>query len=87
MKDWFRTEDGWAVWIGLLIFALTLGVLGGTDSLGWAVSTKEWSDPAKAAGPRVGAVTQVFPAWSVWRPPTYSSSSCWVSARSSFAGR
>src|ERR1700757_307804 len=51
MKDWFQTEDGWAVWIGLLIFALSLALLGGTDALGWGVTTKEWVDPAKATAP------------------------------------
>jgi uncharacterized membrane protein YadS len=51
MKDWFQTEDGWAVWIGLLIFVLSLALLGGTDALGWGVTTKEWLDPAKATAP------------------------------------
>jgi uncharacterized membrane protein YadS len=47
MKGWLQTEDGWAVWIGLLIFGLSLALLGGTDALGWGVTTKEWVDPFK----------------------------------------
>ena len=30
------SEDWWSVWLGLAIFALSLGVLGGHDLLGWA---------------------------------------------------
>src|SRR5271165_3349659 len=51
MKDWLQTEDGWAVWIGLLIFGLSLALLTGTDALGWGVTTKEWVDPARGTAP------------------------------------
>jgi uncharacterized membrane protein YadS len=51
MRDWLKTEDWWAVWIGLLIVGLGLAVLGGTDLLGWGVSTNEWLDITKAATP------------------------------------
>src|SRR6185503_8546251 len=44
------SEDWLSVWIGLLIFALSLGVLGGADLLGWVVSTQVWTDPSKALG-------------------------------------
>jgi uncharacterized membrane protein YadS len=44
MSDWFKTEDWWAVWIGLLIFVLSLGLLGGADLLGWSANTKVWRD-------------------------------------------
>jgi uncharacterized membrane protein YadS len=51
MKSWFSTEDLWAVWIGLILFALSLGVAAGADLLGWAVDTAVWIDPGKALGP------------------------------------
>ncbi|MGH8689270.1 MAG: putative sulfate exporter family transporter, partial [Burkholderiales bacterium] len=39
-----------SVWIGLLIFVLSLGVLVGADLLGWVVSTHVWTDLSKALG-------------------------------------
>src|SRR5262249_27592798 len=44
-------EDWLSVWIGPLIFVLSLGVVGGVDLLGWGVSTSVWTDPAKALAP------------------------------------
>jgi len=44
------SEDWLSVWIGLLIFVLSLGVLGGVDLLGWVVSTQVWTDLSKALG-------------------------------------
>ena len=44
-------EDWLAVWIGLGIFALSLGTLAGVDLLGWSVTTKVWTDMAKALAP------------------------------------
>ena len=43
-------EDWLSVWIGLLIFVLSLGVLGGADLLGWVVGTQVWTDLSKALG-------------------------------------
>jgi uncharacterized membrane protein YadS len=43
-------EDWLSVWIGLAIFVLALGVLGGVDLLGWVVSTSVWIDPGLALG-------------------------------------
>src|SRR5437868_6186099 len=45
------TEDWLAVVIGLLIFVLSLGVLGGADILGWVVTTSVWTDVSKALAP------------------------------------
>jgi uncharacterized membrane protein YadS len=42
------SEDWLALWIGLFIFVLSLGVFGGADILGWGISTKEWIDSSKA---------------------------------------
>src|SRR3954466_12054175 len=44
-------EDWLAVWLGLLIFALSLGQLFGVDLLGWAVTTSVWTNPAAALAP------------------------------------
>jgi uncharacterized membrane protein YadS len=44
------TEDWLSVWIGLAIFVLALGWLGGADLLGWAVNTSVWIDPGQALG-------------------------------------
>src|SRR5690348_15959307 len=48
-KGW--SEDWLSVWIGLLVFALALGVLAGADILGWVVTTAVWNDASKALSP------------------------------------
>ena len=58
MTDWRKSEDWWAVWVGLLIFVLSLGVLAGRDLLGWGVATQEWLDLSRAMAPASG-----------WYPP------------------
>src|SRR5947207_7243926 len=45
------TEDWLAVVIGLLLFVLSLGVIGGVDVLGWVVTTSVWTDLSKALAP------------------------------------
>ena len=45
------TEDWLAVVVGLVIFALSLGVLRGADLLGWVVTTSIWTDVSKALAP------------------------------------
>jgi len=45
------SEDWLAVWIGLGIFVLSLGVLAGVDLLGWCVTAKVWLDPTGALAP------------------------------------
>ena len=45
------SEDWLSVWIGLLIFVLALGALGGADVLGWVVTTGVWTDLSKALNP------------------------------------
>ena len=51
MREWLRTEDGWAVVIGLAL--TTLGALPvlGVDSFGWVVKTNVWLDPGQAMTP------------------------------------
>jgi uncharacterized membrane protein YadS len=51
MRSWLRTEDGWAVLIGLALVALGLLHLAGLDVLGWAVKTSEWTDVGKSMAP------------------------------------
>ncbi len=51
MKTWLRTEDGWAVLIGLGLVAAAALTLLGVDPFGWVVKTNVWSDPAKAMTP------------------------------------
>src|SRR5436305_1030613 len=53
------SEDWLAVWIGLLVFTLSLGLLFGADLLGWAVKTSVWMVPAKALAP----VSKNFSTW------------------------
>jgi len=45
------SEDWLAVWGGLLIFTLSLGVLAGGDLLGWGVKTQVWLNLANALSP------------------------------------
>ncbi|MBI5527098.1 MAG: putative sulfate exporter family transporter [Deltaproteobacteria bacterium] len=40
------SEDWWSVWVGLGIFLLSLGVLGGVDLLGWGAKFHVWLDPS-----------------------------------------
>jgi uncharacterized membrane protein YadS len=42
MKNLFKTEDWWSVWIGLFVFVISLFTLFGVDLLGWGVKTSEW---------------------------------------------
>jgi uncharacterized membrane protein YadS len=44
-------EDWLSLWIGLLIFVLSLGVLVGVDLLGWVVTTRVWTDVSQALAP------------------------------------
>jgi len=44
-------EDWLAVWLGLFLFALSLATFFGMDVLGWAVTTKIWTDPVHALAP------------------------------------
>ena len=44
-------EDWLSLIIGLVIFVLALGLLGGMDILGWVVTTGVWTDLGKALAP------------------------------------
>ena len=45
------SEDWLALFLGLFVFALSLGVMGGVDILGWGVKTNVWMDVGKAISP------------------------------------
>ena len=45
------SEDLLSLIIGLAIFVLALGLLGGADILGWVVTTGVWTDLSKALAP------------------------------------
>jgi len=53
------SEDWLAVWIGLAIFALSLGVLAGVDLLGWVVKTQVWLRVSDALAP----ASKAYAAW------------------------
>jgi len=44
------SEDWLSVWIGLLIFLLSLALLARADLLGWVVTTSVWTYLSKALG-------------------------------------
>ena len=50
-KAMFKSEDWWAVWLGLFIFALGLGPVYGMDTLGWLAKHNVWVDISKAVTP------------------------------------
>jgi uncharacterized membrane protein YadS len=53
-------EDWLAVWIGLGIVALSLGLLAGVDLLGWCVKTNVWLHLPEILSP----ASRVYAAWS-----------------------
>jgi len=51
LRSLLRSEDWMSLWIGLLIFLLSLGLLVGADILGWAVKTNVWVSVGQALQP------------------------------------
>lgn len=51
LRSLLKSEDWMSLWIGLLIFALSLGLLMGVDILGWAVKTNVWASVGGALQP------------------------------------
>ncbi|MBM4135268.1 MAG: putative sulfate exporter family transporter [Nitrospira sp.] len=45
------SEDWLSLWLGLLIFVLSLGVFAGVDIFGWGTKTSTWTDLSKALSP------------------------------------
>lgn len=50
-KSILKSEDWWAVWLGLLIFFLGIGPLWGNDLLGWVTKYNVWLDFSKSLDP------------------------------------
>jgi hypothetical protein len=53
------SEDWVAVCLGLLVFGLSLGLLAGTDVLGWVVTTRTWTPPGAA----LAAGSKAYASW------------------------
>lgn len=51
MKRWLATEDGLALWLGVLIVVLALPTAFGVDILGWLAAPQVWLDPSAAIRP------------------------------------
>ncbi|MBT8398422.1 MAG: putative sulfate exporter family transporter [Gemmatimonadetes bacterium] len=51
LRSLLKSEDWMSLWVGLLIFALSLGLLAGADILGWAVKTNVWVSIDQALQP------------------------------------
>ena len=51
LRSMLKNEDWMSLWVGLLIFALSLGLLVGVDILGWAVKTNVWVSVGQALQP------------------------------------
>jgi uncharacterized membrane protein YadS len=45
------SEDWLSLWLGLVIFILSLGVFAGVDILGWGTKTSTWTDLSKTLAP------------------------------------
>ncbi len=50
-KSVLKSEDWWAVWIGLFVFILGLGPIFEKDLLGWIVQHRVWTDIGQSVGP------------------------------------
>ncbi len=51
LRSLLKSEDWMSLWVGLLLFALSLGLLVGVDVLGWAVKTNVWVSASQALQP------------------------------------
>jgi uncharacterized membrane protein YadS len=51
VKAWYATEDGLAVWLGLIVVVMALPTAAGVDLLGWLMAPQVWLEAGKAAQP------------------------------------
>ncbi len=51
LRSLLKSEDWMSLFVGLLIFALSMGLLLGIDVLGWAVKTNVWASAGEALQP------------------------------------
>ncbi len=59
MKNLFKNEDWWSLWIGLFVFVVSLFTIAGIDLLGWGVQTNVWTDLGKSVTPIAKAYAAV----------------------------
>ncbi len=59
VKTWFASEDGLAVWSGVLVVLLALATAAGVDLLGWLAAPQVWLEIGKAALPVSKAYSQL----------------------------
>ena len=64
MKSWYATEDGLAVWLGLIVVGLALAAAAGVDLLGGWLRRRSGLRPARPSDP-FPRLTQACPALSV----------------------
>lgn len=50
-KTMLKSEDWWAVWLGMFVFLLSMGPVFGMNLLGWVVKFNVWVDASKALAP------------------------------------
>lgn len=60
-----ESEDWMALWLGLLIFALSMGQLIGLDLLGWSMKTNVWMSLGKAVQPVSAGFAGLGGGWSL----------------------
>src|ERR1700677_2319975 len=51
VRSWYATEDGLAVWLGLIVVGLALPTAAGVDLLGWLAAPQVWLEAGKAVQP------------------------------------
>lgn len=77
-RKWYsgmaRTEDWWAVWLGLFMFGVGLLSIWGYDLVGWQLKTTTWIEPGKWAVPSskayaswgwTGSILATYVVWTV----------------------
>lgn len=51
VRTWYATEDGIAVWLGLIVVGLAVPAAAGIDLLGWLAAPQVWLEAGKAVQP------------------------------------
>jgi len=59
LRSWHTTEDGLAVWLGLIVVGLALPAAAGVDLLGWLAAPQVWIEASKAVQP----ISKAYAGW------------------------